>query len=92
MNFSSLSLLWVRFNEGRIRDLIDDVLFPMAFKGVIPTVTMKNPRQYWCIMSNKALMGISNHADPHRPWTGALTSRVLANRTSWAVQILSLIQ
>ena len=77
-----------KIGEEKIRDLIGDVLFPMAFKAAIPTtistVTMKNPGHCWCVMSNKALTGTSNRADPPRPWTGALTSRVLANRISSA--------
>ena len=73
-----------KISEGRIGDLTGDVLFPVAFKGAILTVTMKNPGHYWCVMSNKALMGTSNRVDPPRPWIGVLTSRVLANRTSKA--------
>jgi len=35
-----------KIGEGRIRDLTGDVLFLVAFKGAIPTVTMKNPGHY----------------------------------------------
>ena len=48
-----------KIDEGRIRDLTGDVLFPMAFKGTIPTVTMTNPGHYWCVISNKDLTDIS---------------------------------
>ena len=32
-----------KIGEGRIRDLNGDILFPVAFKDTIPTVTMMNP-------------------------------------------------
>ena len=83
----------IKIGKGRIRDLTGDILFPVIFKAAIPTtiptVTMKNPRYYWCIISNKALTDISNRVDPPFPWTGALTPRVLANRTSWPVKMFS---
>ena len=61
--------------EGRVRDLIGDVLFPITCKGTIPTtiptVTMTNLGHCWCVMSNKALADISRA------------------RTSWLVEIFS---
>ena len=52
-----------KIGEGRIRDLTGDILFPVAFKDTIPTtiptVTMINSGQCWCVMSNKALTDIS---------------------------------
>jgi len=66
-----------KISEGRIRKLTSDVLFPVALKAAmpttIPTVTMMNPRHCLCVMSNKALMDISNRVDPPHPWIGALT-------------------
>ena len=53
-----------KIGEGRIRDLTGDVFFSVTFKGTMSTVTMKNPWHYWCVMTNKALMCISNCADP----------------------------
>ena len=107
-----------KIDEGWIRGLTGDVLFPVAFKASISTVTMKNPGHYWCVMSNKALTGTINRAkssspmdrsfdfpstrqsnkqgwskyspmNQARPRTGALTSRVLTNRTSRVGQIFS---
>ena len=52
-----------KIDEGRIRELTGDILFPVAFKDtiptIIPTVTIINPGQCWCVMSNKALTDIS---------------------------------
>ena len=56
-----------KIGEGRIWDLTGDVIFHVAFKGAIPTVTMKNPRHCWCVMSNKALTGSSNRTEPSSP-------------------------
>jgi len=76
----------IKIGKGRIRDLTGDVLFPVAFKAAIPTtiptVTMMNLGHCWCVMSNEALTGISNCANPPRPWIRALTPRVLVNRIS----------
>ena len=51
-----------KIGEGRIRDLIGDILFPVASKDTrpttIPTVIMINLGQCWCVMSNKALTDI----------------------------------
>ena len=67
----------IKIGKGRIRDLTGDILFPVAFKDTIPTtiptVTMTNSGHCWCVMSNKALMDISNRVDPPHPWIGALT-------------------
>ena len=57
----------IKICKGRIRDLTGDILFPVASKDTIPTaipttiptVTMINPGQCWCVMSNKALTDIS---------------------------------
>ena len=82
-----------KIGEGRIRDLTGDVLFPVTCKRTIPTtiptMTMTNPGHCWCVMSNKALMDVINCANLPRPWTGALTPRMLANWTSSLVEIFS---
>jgi len=78
-----------KIGERMIRDLTDDVHFPVTCKGTIhtiipttiPTVTMTNSGCCWCAMSNKALTNINSCADPSRLWTGALTSQVLTDRT-----------
>ena len=72
-----------KIDEGKIQDLTDDVLFPVTFKCAIK----KDPRPYWCIMSNNVLMCIENRADLPRPWTKVLTSQVVANRTSWPFRV-----
>ena len=76
-----------KIGEGRIQNLTGDVLFPVTFKCATLIVIREDPRPYWCIMSNNVLMCIDDHADLPCPWTEVLTSQVLANRTSWPVQI-----
>jgi len=62
-----------KIGEGRIWDFTSDVLFPVTFKCAMLIVIRKDPRPYWCIMSNTILMCIENRADLPRPWTEVLT-------------------
>jgi len=71
-----------KIGEGRIRDLTGDVLFSVTIKYAMLIVIKKDPRPYWCIISNNVLMCIENCADLSCPWTEVLTSQVIANRTS----------
>ena len=62
MDFSLLSLFWTRLVKGGSETLLD-VLFPVTFKCAMLMVIRKDPRHYWCIMSNDVLMCIENHVD-----------------------------
>ena len=73
--------------EGRIRDLTGDVLFPVTFKCAMLIVIRKDPRHYWCIMSNNILMCIENRTDLPRLWTEVLTPQVVANRANWSFHV-----
>ena len=59
-----------KIGQGRIRDLTGDVLFPVTGKRTIPTtipiVTMTNPGQCQCIMSNKDVTDVISCANPSR--------------------------
>jgi len=78
-----------KIGEERIWDLIGDVFFPVTFKCAMLIVIRKDPRHYWCIISNNILMCINNSTDLPRPWTEVLTFQVLANRTSWPFHVSS---
>jgi len=71
-----------KIGEERIRDLTDDVLFPVTFKCALLIVIKKDPRPHLCSMSNNVLMCIENRADLPRPWTEVLTPQVVTNRTN----------
>jgi len=76
-----------KIGEGRIRNLIGDVLFPVTFKCAMLIVIRKDPRPYWCIISNNILMCIKNRADLPRLWTEVLTPQVVVNRMSWLFHV-----
>ena len=77
MGFFIVVTSFSKFGERRIRDLTGYILFPVTLRCAILTVTQKDPRHYWCIMSTNVLMCINNRVDLPRPWIEALTSRVL---------------
>ena len=56
-----------KIGKGSIRDLTGDILFPVTFKYAMLIMIRKDPRSYWCIMSNNVLMYIENRADLPRP-------------------------
>jgi len=62
-----------KIGEGRIRDLTCDVLFPVTFKCAMLIMIRKDPRPYWCIISNNVLMCIENRVDLPHLWIEVLT-------------------
>jgi len=76
-----------KIGEGRIRDLTGDVLFPVTFKCAMLIEIRKDPRPYWCIMSNNVLMCIENRADFPLLWIEVLAPQVVANRTNWSFHV-----
>jgi len=76
-----------KIGEGRIRDLTGDVPFLLTFKCAMLIVIRKDPRPYWCIMSNNVLMYIENRADLPHPRTEGLTPQMVVNRTNWSFHV-----
>ena len=66
-----------KIGEGKIRDLTGDILFPVTFKCAILTVIRKEPRHYWCIMSNNILVCIEKRAGLPCTWTEVLSNELV---------------
>ena len=76
-----------KIGEGRIRDLISDVLFPVTFKCTMLIIIRKDLRPFWCIMPNNVLTCIENRADLYLAWTEVLTPQVVTNQMNWSFHV-----